>query len=113
MTRRIGAGGRQVAHILRVFKATSQSGWMVLETLSVSHGKASAYLLVIDLLRNYFQTAIEDDERIRREKVKGRNASEIDVGRTSWMRGNSENRTTSRATIHRKSLQRDWAAGWH
>jgi class 3 adenylate cyclase len=25
------------------FKATSQSGWMVLETFSISHGKASAY----------------------------------------------------------------------
>src|SRR5882724_5288759 len=36
------------------FKATSQSGWMVLETFSISHGKASAYLPVIDLLRNYF-----------------------------------------------------------
>jgi hypothetical protein len=86
---------------------------MVLETLSVSHGKASAYLPAIDLLRNYFRIAIEDDERTRREKVTGRNASEIGVGRTSWMRGNSENRTTSRVTIHRKSLQRDWAAGWH
>src|SRR5215469_8166868 len=32
------------------FKAVSQSGWMVLETVSVSHGKASAYLPVIDLL---------------------------------------------------------------
>jgi class 3 adenylate cyclase len=70
------------------FKATSQSGWMVLETLSVSHGKASAYLPVIDLLRNYFRIATEDDERTRREKVTGRNASEIGVGRTSWMRGN-------------------------
>jgi class 3 adenylate cyclase/predicted ATPase len=54
------------------FKATSQSGWMVLETLSVSHGKASAYLPVIDLLRNYFRIATEDDERTRREKVTGR-----------------------------------------
>src|SRR5713226_489366 len=36
------------------FKATSQSGWMVLETFSVSHGKASSYLPIIDLLRNYF-----------------------------------------------------------
>jgi len=26
---------------------------MVLETFSISHGKASAYLPVIDLLRNY------------------------------------------------------------
>jgi class 3 adenylate cyclase/tetratricopeptide (TPR) repeat protein len=54
------------------FKATSQSGWMVLETFSVSHGKASAYLPVIDLLRNYFDIAAGDDERKRREKVTGR-----------------------------------------
>jgi len=54
------------------FKATSQSGWMVLETFSVSHGKASAYLPVIDLLRTYFRIANEDDERTRREKVTGR-----------------------------------------
>src|SRR6202022_4515101 len=54
------------------FKATSQSGWMVLETFSVSHGKASAYLPVIDLLRNYFDIIVADDERKRREKVTGR-----------------------------------------
>ena len=33
----------------------TQSGWMVLEAFSVSHGKASAYLPVIDLLRSYFE----------------------------------------------------------
>src|SRR5579864_4865053 len=54
------------------FKATSQAGWMVLETFSVSHGKASAYLPVIDLLRNYFDITVADDERKRREKVTGR-----------------------------------------
>jgi class 3 adenylate cyclase len=54
------------------FKATSQAGWMVLETFSVSHGKASAYLPVIDLLRTYFDIAGGDDERKRREKVAGR-----------------------------------------
>ncbi len=54
------------------FKATSQSGWMVLETFSVSHGKASAYLPVVDLLRNYFDISGTDDERKRREKVTGR-----------------------------------------
>jgi predicted ATPase len=54
------------------FKATSQSGCMVLETVSVSHGKASAYLPVIDLLRNYFDISATDDERKRREKVAGR-----------------------------------------
>jgi predicted ATPase len=54
------------------FKATSASGWMVLETLSISHGKASAYLPVTDLLRNYFEISITDDERKRREKVAGK-----------------------------------------
>jgi class 3 adenylate cyclase/predicted ATPase len=54
------------------FKATSQGGWMRLETFSISHGKASAYLPVIDLLRNYFDISATDDERKRREKVTGR-----------------------------------------
>jgi predicted ATPase/class 3 adenylate cyclase len=54
------------------FKAKNQSGWMVLETFSVSHGKASAYLPVIELLWNYFKINSNDDERARREKVTGR-----------------------------------------
>jgi class 3 adenylate cyclase/predicted ATPase len=51
------------------FKATSQSGWMVLEAFSVSHGKASAYLPVIGLLQSYFGITLEDGERKRREVV--------------------------------------------
>ena len=43
------------------FKAVSQSGCMVLEAFSVSHGKASAYLPIIDLLHGYFKIADEDD----------------------------------------------------
>ena len=54
------------------FKATSQYGWMVLETFSISHGKASAYLPVLDLLHGYFKIAGEDDQRTRREKLTGR-----------------------------------------
>ena len=54
------------------FKAKNQSGWMVLEAFSVSHGKASAYLPVIDLLQSYFRITGEDDQRVRREKVAGR-----------------------------------------
>jgi class 3 adenylate cyclase/predicted ATPase len=53
-------------------KATSASGWMVLEALSISYGKASPYLPVIDLLRNYFEIVVTDDERKRREKVAGK-----------------------------------------
>src|SRR5258705_1503938 len=42
---------------------------MVLEASSVSHGKASGFLPVIDLLWNYFKISDEDDDRSRREKV--------------------------------------------
>jgi len=53
------------------FKVTTQAGSMVLETISVSHGKASAFLPVIDLLQSYFKVAGEDDQRTRRAKVTG------------------------------------------
>ena len=68
----IAEAGVGKSRLLVEFKATSQSGWMVLETFSVSHGKASAYLPVIDLLRNYFDISAGDDERKRREKITGR-----------------------------------------
>ncbi len=54
------------------FKAVSQSGWTVLEAFSVSHGKASAFLPVIDLLYSYLEISSEDDARKRREKVNGK-----------------------------------------
>ncbi len=54
------------------FKLRYQSGWMVLEAYSVSHGKASEYLPVIDVLHSYFRIASEDDIRTRREKVNGK-----------------------------------------
>src|SRR5262249_56010402 len=53
------------------FKVKNQSGWMVLEAFSVSYGKASAYLPVIDLLHSYFGIEPRDDARQRREKVNG------------------------------------------
>jgi class 3 adenylate cyclase/tetratricopeptide (TPR) repeat protein len=68
----IGDPGVGKSRLLYEFKVTSQTGWKVLETFSISHGKASAYLPVIDLLRNYFEILPEDDERKRREKVAGR-----------------------------------------
>jgi predicted ATPase len=45
---------------------------MVLEAFSISHGKASAYLPVLELLRGYFKITGDDDPRARREKVTGR-----------------------------------------
>jgi class 3 adenylate cyclase/tetratricopeptide (TPR) repeat protein len=60
------------SRLLYEFKVRNQNGWMVLEAFSVSHGKASAYLPVIDLLQSYFRIAAEDDTRTRREKVNGK-----------------------------------------
>lgn len=64
-----GVGKSRLFH---EFKLISQSGWMTLEGFSVSHGKASAYLPVLELLRDYFRINVADDLRIRREKVTGR-----------------------------------------
>jgi class 3 adenylate cyclase/predicted ATPase len=54
------------------YKVKNQSGWMVLETFSVSHGKASAFLPVLDLLHGYFKISGDDDARARREKIGGK-----------------------------------------
>ena len=45
---------------------------LVLESGSVSHGKATAYLPLIDLLKNYFQIENADDARRIRERVTGK-----------------------------------------
>jgi class 3 adenylate cyclase/predicted ATPase len=45
---------------------------LVLQAYSVSHGKASPYLPVIELLKSYFRIEPPDDERTRREKVTGK-----------------------------------------
>jgi class 3 adenylate cyclase/predicted ATPase len=45
---------------------------LVLQAYSVSYGKASPYLPVIELLKSYFDITPEDDERKRREKITGK-----------------------------------------
>jgi class 3 adenylate cyclase/predicted ATPase len=47
-------------------------GCLVLEAYSASHGKASPYLPVIELLKSYFDIQAQDDERRRRERVIGK-----------------------------------------
>ena len=47
-------------------------GWVILESGSVSYGKATAYLPVIDLLKGYFKIQDRDDQREIRDKVIGR-----------------------------------------
>jgi predicted ATPase len=46
-------------------------GWRVLETSSVSYGKAASYLPVIDFLKGYFEIQDRDDPRAIRAKVTG------------------------------------------
>src|SRR5262245_26251887 len=47
-------------------------GWLVLESSSVSYGRATAYLPVRDLLKAYFQIDDRDDGRKMREKLTGK-----------------------------------------
>src|SRR5499427_59216 len=47
-----GVGKSRLFH---EFNASNQSDWMVLEAVSVSHGKASAYLPLVELLHDYFR----------------------------------------------------------
>src|SRR5262245_55321054 len=46
-------------------------GWLVLESASVSYGKATPYFLVIDLLKRYSHVEEHDDTRTIRAKVTG------------------------------------------
>ena len=64
-----GVGKSRLFH---EFKMRRQSECLVLEAFSFSHGKASAYLPVVDLLKSYFRIADRDDARTRREKVTGK-----------------------------------------
>jgi class 3 adenylate cyclase/predicted ATPase len=47
-------------------------GWLVLASSSVSYGKATPYLPVVDLLKGYFQVEDRDDHRRVRERVTGK-----------------------------------------
>src|ERR1700736_5791977 len=65
----VGEAGAGKSRLLYEFKATVPDGCKVLEAYSVSHGKASAWLPVIDRLKIYCELAEEDDDRRRSEKV--------------------------------------------
>jgi tetratricopeptide (TPR) repeat protein len=60
----------------RLFLEFTQShrthGWLQLESRSVSYGKATAYLPVIDLLKRYCQLEDRDDVQRVREQVTGK-----------------------------------------
>src|SRR5712692_7195076 len=68
----MGEPGVGKSRLFYEFTVLSQRGCLVLETFSVSHGKTYPYLPLIDLLKNYFQITLQDDERKVQEKVAGK-----------------------------------------
>src|SRR5262249_8222961 len=68
----VGEPGLGKSRLFYEFKLLTQAGGLILEAYSVSYGKASPYLPVIELLKSYFDIKAEDDERKRREKVAGK-----------------------------------------
>ncbi len=68
----VGEPGVGKSRLFLEFRQRCQKDILVLDTFSVSHGKAFAYLPLIELLRNYFQISPKDDERGRREKITGK-----------------------------------------
>ena len=67
----MGEPGLGKSRLFREFKAISQSKCLILEAFAVSHGQASPYLPLIELLKAYFQIEPTDDDRQRRAKVMG------------------------------------------
>ena len=80
---RCRARRRQVAALLRVQGGAQPGNWTVLEAFSVSHGKGSSYLPVIELLHGYFGIVKDDDPAIRRDKVAKRIADLDSIARDS------------------------------
>jgi class 3 adenylate cyclase len=57
--------------VYEVVHSHRTQGWQVLESASVSYGKATPYFPVIDLLKRYCHVEERDDLRTRRAKVTG------------------------------------------
>jgi len=70
-------------------------GWLVLESASVSYGKATSYWPLIDLLKGYFKIQDRDDLREIREKVTGK-------------REQVQEHLTSATTMYREMDMRFW-----
>ena len=68
----VGEAGAGKSRLMYEFKATIPGGCKVLEAYSVSHGKASAWLPVLELLKSYFEIADDDDDGRRSEKVEAK-----------------------------------------
>jgi class 3 adenylate cyclase/tetratricopeptide (TPR) repeat protein len=68
----VGEPGVGKSRLYYEFKLRAPHGGLVLETFSVSHGKAYPYLPLLELLKHYFQLTTQDEARRRREQVTGK-----------------------------------------
>ena len=66
----VAEAGTGKSRLFYEFKATLPPQCKVREAYSVSHGKASAWLPALELLRGYFDIADTDDAPSRREKIR-------------------------------------------
>jgi class 3 adenylate cyclase/predicted ATPase len=72
MVAMVGEAGVGKSRLVHEFKAALGRGCRLLEAYSVSHGKATAFLPLIELLKEYFGITLQDDERERRDKITGK-----------------------------------------
>jgi class 3 adenylate cyclase/tetratricopeptide (TPR) repeat protein len=77
----VAEAGSGKSRLFHEFKATLPPACKVLEAYSVSHGRASAWLPVLELLRGYFGIRDFDDPASRREKVRAKIAA-LEAGLT-------------------------------
>jgi predicted ATPase len=66
----VAEAGTGKSRLVYEFKTSLPAECKLLEAYSVSHGKASAWLPVLELLRGYFDIQDADDPATRREKVR-------------------------------------------
>src|SRR5262249_22091274 len=65
-------GGGKSRLVRESTRAHRTHGWLVLESSSLSYGKATPYLPLIDLLKSYLRVEDRDESRDVREKVTGK-----------------------------------------
>ena len=69
----VGEAGVGKSRLMYEFVHSHHSAdWLVLESNSVSYGRATPYLPIIELLRDYFNIDVQDSARLIREKVTNR-----------------------------------------
>jgi class 3 adenylate cyclase/predicted ATPase len=68
----VGEPGVGKSRLFFEFTREHRAGWLVLESGSVSYGRTTSYLAVVDLLKSYFKIGDRDDQRHVREKITGK-----------------------------------------